>query len=467
MDQLSMFGLIAGTMRVETTNSKDYLPHWDTVNAVKELIQNAVYAKTVLGARIKLEYVNETGLAHISDNAHGFTMDKLMIGKSEQRDSDISPGFFGEGMKLSLLLGARNNQVCRFETVGFSVEGAIEEGVLGPDVFVMYITPNKKRRGTEFIMQCTEEEFKEACKSFAVLNGVPQANVVAETLLPDKPNKVYVAGVLVSEPNSLWGYNLMDKSLINRDRTTVDHDLLVSKANGVLTNITKSALAEQLLRAVTDDQGKELLEVTACMDVDVLRYAERRKKMWKAAARKVLGPKLCIATGDDHDTTARYKGFTILTGLDYKWRWFFDCVLNIPYSRDIARVAKKPKRKVLRLTLEEKKMLGRLKRDVKAFYADCGKVKVADDLMSDFNLPIWGQYDPSADVIWINHEAFEDEEGLFKTLLHETNHRESKASDNSVQFTAAWEEICWKLYNSNRRRRRVAKPANLPLALAA
>ena len=464
MDQLSLFGSSTGTLRVETTNSKDYLPHWGTVNAVKELLQNAVYAKTVLGAKIKLEY--DGRLAHISDNAQGFTMDKLMIGKSEQRESEISPGFFGEGMKLSLLVAARQKMECHFETVGFSVEGAIEVGVLGSDTFVMYITPTKRKRGTEFIIECTEEEFSEARKSFAVLNGVLQTHVMIETLLPDMSNKVYVAGVLVSEPNSLWGYNLMDKSLINRDRSTVDHDLLLSKVSEVLSNITKPALAEQLLRAVTDEHSKEFLEETACPSTNSLRYDDKRREMWKAAARKVLGSKLCIATGDDNDTSARYRGFKILTGLNYDWRYFFDCVLNIPYSRDIARVEKKPKRKAITLIPEEKQLLGRYKRTVKAFYADCGKVKIADDLRDSFNNPCSGLYDRGTGTIWLDRTVLSSEEELFMTLLHETNHRQSGATDNTVAFTEAWEQICWSLYNS-KQRRRVAKPVKLPLEIAA
>lgn len=465
MDQLSLFGASTGTMRVETTNSKDYLPHWDTVSAVKELIQNAVYAKTVLGAKIKLEH--DGRLAHISDNAQGFTMDKLLIGNSEQREFNFSPGFFGEGMKLSLLISARQNKECRFETVGFSVQGSIEEGVLGPNTFILYVSPNKRKRGTDFSIECTEEEFTEACKSFAVLNGVLQSHIMAETLLSDTSSKVYVAGVLVSEPLSLWGYNLMDKSLINRDRTTVDHDLLIGRVREVLSNISKPALAEQLLRAVADDQSKTFLEVTACLSGYSSHYNDKQKKMWKAAARKVFGSsKLCLSSGDEYDTTARYRNFTLITGINYEWREFFDCVLDIPYSRNIARVAKKTKRKAITLTPEEKRLLGKYKRAIGAFYADCGKVKVAEDLMDSYSNPCSGLYDGGTGTIWLNRWILESEEELFTTLLHETNHRQSGATDNTVAFTEAWEFICWNLYNS-RQRRRVAKPANLPVELAA
>jgi len=465
MDQLSLFGTSNGTLRVETTNSKDYLPHWDMVNAVKELLQNAVYAKTVLGARIKLEY--DGRLAHISDNAQGFTMDKLMIGKSEQRDSEISPGFFGEGMKLSLLVAARQNKECRFDTVGFSVKGAIEQGVLGPDTFVMYITPTKRKSGTEFVIECTAEEFSEARKSFALLNGVPQKQVMTETLLPDMSNKVYVAGVLVSEPKSLWGYNLMNKALINRDRSTVDHDLLLGRVREVLMTITKPLLAEQLLHAVADDQGKEYLEVTACLPNYKPSFTDKQKKMWKVAARKVFGSKLCLASGDEYDTAARYRNFTPIIGLNYEWRDFFNWVLDIPYSSGIGKVAHKPKLKAVTLMPEEKKLFRQYKRVIGEFYGDCGKVKVAKELIDPYDNPCSGLYDDSNEgTIWLSQKVFEQEEELFTTLLHETNHRQSRAKDNTVEFTEAWELICWKLYNS-KQRRRVVKPEKLTQGLAA
>jgi DNA mismatch repair enzyme (predicted ATPase) len=463
MAQLSMFGSLTGTMRVETTNSKNYLPDWNTISAVKELLQNAVYAKTVLGARIKLEH--DGRLARISDNAHGFSMDKLLIGNSEQRNSDYSPGFFGEGMKMAILVSSRNCVECRFETVGFSVVGAIEEGVLGPDTLVLYISPNKRKRGTEFSIECSKEEFEEACKSFAILNGVQQSNVMAATLLPSSPNKVYVAGVLVTEPTSMWGYNLMDKALINRDRTAVDHDLLVRNVRAVLMGITKPALAEQLLRAIGEENHREFLEETACLSYRSFEYTDKQRKMWKAVGRKVFG-KACIATGEDSDTDARYRGFNVITGLNYDWRQFFDNMLNIPYSRDIVRVAKKPKRKAVKLTQEERKLLNRYKRVIKDFYSDCGTVKVAENLQNEFGNSVMGLHDRNTGLIWLDRVVLLSEEDLFTTLLHETNHKQSGAKDNSVEFTEQWEYICWRLFNS-KQRRRVAKPAKVPLVAAA
>lgn len=461
MDQLSMFGAFSGIKRVETTNSKNYLPHWDTVSAVKELVQNAVYAKTVLGARIKLEY--DGRLARISDNGPGFSMDKLLVGNSEQRESESSPGFFGEGMKMSLLIAARTNLECRFETVGFSVEGAIEQGVLGPDTFIMYVRPNKRKRGTVFSIECSKEEFEEACKSFAVLNGITTKQVAEATLLPEMANKVFVAGVLVTEQDSLWGYNLMDKGLINRDRSTVDNGLLLNLVREVLTTISKPALAEKLLQALTEEHSDDFLEEDACLQTTVLRYDVKRKKFWKAAARRVFGPKICLATGDDSDTTARYKGFKLLTGLKYDWRYFFESVLDIPYSRDIAKVANKAKRKAVKLTPEERKLLGRYKRLIKSFYADPGTVKVAENLRNEFDTKIMGCCE-FGEVIWLDRSVLINEKDLFKTLLHETNHKTSGARDNSTEFTETWENICWGLYNSKQRRRTRRKN---PLSLAA
>lgn len=234
-NQLSIFNSISGSLRIETTISVNYVPHWDVLSAVKEFVQNAVFAKTILDARIKL--CHDGKFAHISDNGSGFSKDKLTIGEGEQHSYEYAPGDIGEGMKLALLVAARNNLACKIETVGFTVEPKIEQGVLGGNVLVMYIHDNNKPKGTEFTIECDPDVFERAKGSFAILNDIPLDAVKESCLLPNHPNKVYVAGVLVSEPDSLFGYSSTNKALINRDRSTVDHDPLAAEVKRLLASI--------------------------------------------------------------------------------------------------------------------------------------------------------------------------------------------------------------------------------------
>jgi len=446
--QLSIFNAGSGSMRIETTISSNYLPHWNVLSAIKEFVQNAVFAKTILNARIKLSH--DGRIAHISDNGQGFSKDKLLVGEGEQRGCEYAPGEIGEGMKMALLVAARNNLECRIETVGYTVEAKIEKGILGGEVMVMYLHDNKKTQGTEFIIECDEYMFKQALESFAVFNDIPIDSIKESCILPKHPNRVYVSGVLISEPVSLWGYNITDKSLINRDRSTVDHEALVDHIKKLLTHIKKPALAEVLISAIVISKRDLIIECQACPSSDPDHYTDEQVKMWQTAFRKVVGKKVCLSGYGDDDTLARYSGFQVLSNINSSWRDFLNCILEVPYSYAIAQKAakKKYKRKPVKLVSEEKSMLTKYQEVILSFYADCKKIKVAEDLHDDYENKCNGLHDPNNDMIWLDRSILSSEEELFKTLLHETIHKKTGARDNCTSFTNGWEDACWKLYSS-------------------
>ena len=74
-------------------------------------------------------------------------------------------------------------------------------------------------------------------------------------------------------------------------------------------------------------------------------------------------------------------------------------------------------------------------------------MKVSETLVDEHGNPCLGLYDRDKDETWLKREILSNKEELFKTLLHETIHRETGARDNTEEFTRGWENACWGIMN--------------------
>lgn len=423
------------TIRFETGISENNLKHWGELHAVKELLQNSVFAKTILGDDISIKHDGEYAIIH--NTPSGFSKGKLLIGESEQSDVAGAPGQYGEGMKVAMAVARRCGISCRVDTNGFTVIPELEPSSLDPDVksLVFYISDNKNTDGTTFTIGCSKEVLEEAKTYFAVLQGLDIERTKKANIMEDFKG-IYANGVKITETPALFGYNFTNTELINRDRSTVDMDKLRSDTRQLLSRIDDEATATKVLKSIMKDDG--LLESQAG-----LQYPENRT-VWQSAVRKLYGNKIALATGTDSDTKARYKKFTVITGVPRAWRFFFETGLGIRRSDEL-RETTVATNKHKKATPEENKNLGWAKRLIKMYYADYGKVKVSEELVDGFNNPCVGLYDHATDVIWLKRSILKDKEELFTTLLHEVIHKVTGASDNTEEFTRGWEKACWMI----------------------
>jgi hypothetical protein len=224
--------------RYETGISVNNLKNWGELQAVKEFLQNAVYAKTILGDEITIQH--DGTFAHIGNTPSGFSKGKLLIGESDQADVDGAPGQYGEGMKAAMAVARRSGLECFVQTNGFSVRPEIEPSSLdkGVDALVFYIEDNDHNKGTMFTIQCSVEIFEEAKKSFAVLQGVAPEQVSKSTMLRGvgEGGNIYVNGVHIYKTPAVFDYNFTNPKLMNRDRSTVDM-FEVKREVGKLLNV--------------------------------------------------------------------------------------------------------------------------------------------------------------------------------------------------------------------------------------
>lgn len=427
--------MIKDKHRFETNISSNYLPNWDELYVVKEFLQNAVYAKSILKDDISITHDGE--YAVIANNPSGFTKDKLLIGESDQRNVVGSPGNFGEGFKIALVAANRLNMDVHIRTIGFDVTSALEPSSLNKDVksLVFYIEDTEHNEGTTFKVKCTEEVLEEAKTYFAVLQGLDPERTKTDSLMSDFEG-IYSNGVKITDTPAVFGYNFTSSELINRDRTTVDMSMLKASTREILMDVSDEEVITELVKGITSDDS--LLESQSGISFSMA------KNIWKKVIEKLFGKRVALATGTESDTQARYRKFKVITGLPKNWQYFFSNDLEILPSNQL-RATTVDTNKHKKASAEENKNMGWAKRLIKMYYADYGTVKVSEKVLDQYGNDCLGLYDRANDVIWISRDILFDKERLFKILLHETIHRETGASDNTEEFTRGWEQASWSI----------------------
>ena len=419
--------------RFETGISRNNVPNWTMLHAVKELLQNVVFAKSILDDTISIKHDGKYAIIH--NGPSGFEKGKLLIGESSQRGVVGSPGEYGEGFKMGMLAARREGAECWIETNGFTVRAELEPSSIDPtvDAFVLYVEENEVITGTTAYIECSEEMLEEAKKYFAVLQGLEPERTKSDSLLTDFEG-IYANGVKITDTPSVYGYNFTNTELINRDRSTVDMEKLKTSTRVVLGQVENEEVITEIVKGINTDDS--LLESQSGL------YGSTATSVWRRVIKKLFGDKVALATGGESDTQARYRRFKVLTNLPKAWEYFFQNDLNIHPSNQL-RETTIANNKHKKATPEENSNLGWAKRLVKLYYADYGTVKVSEMVTDSFGNECYGLYDRTEDVTWIKRELLSNKKELFKTLLHETIHRETGASDNTEAFTRGWEEACW------------------------
>lgn len=429
---------------LETGIADTYVHDWTELAAVKEFVQNFVFAKSKLGDE---GHIKDKGKYHVIHNSpSGFTKEDLLIGKSGQRDIEGSPGYFGEGMILALLVFARNNKHITIQTNGFKVTPKLvpfsEESTIKK--LVLELEHNGINEGVTVEVEASGKDITEATNSFLYLNYDDEIEPAVTTLMMDTKG-VYVNGVLVTTPNTILGYNFPHRQLMNRDRTTVDLSLLRMYMTDAFNKLNNELIMETLAKSI-------LLGVEDYLEANSSPYAysqnmtEEKVSKWMNAFYKVTGSstkkKVAIGDGSDNDNIARYHGYKVIVCRSVTWSHFFNA-LGVPTSEEASRNQMRySKVSTKRNSPEESNNLGRAKRLVKAYYGDYGKVKIVDDLMNNHGQKCDGVYMRQEDLILLDSSILIDKDRTFITLLHETIHRISGASDNTHAFTIEWEKAC-------------------------
>ena len=203
--------------------SPTYVRHWGLVEAVRELVQNAIDSES------PFEYeFTEQGDLHIISRHTTLSPSTLLLGSTSKAERTDAIGSFGEGYKIALLVLARENRGVtiyngdRLWRPMFQMSRTYDAQVL-----CIEETPSPRRNeGLRFVIEkLSPAETAQIIESCLMMqNHIGKiASAKQGQILYEKPGKLYIGGLYICDTKMKYSYNLNPGTVaLERDRKTVD-----------------------------------------------------------------------------------------------------------------------------------------------------------------------------------------------------------------------------------------------------
>lgn len=309
--------------KIYTGLTPNYLSHWSPWNAMREIAQNFAWVQRKTDTPVSIKH--ERGLGIIEDNYTGICKTHLYIGEGEQREDSEGLGWFGEGLKMALLIFARHGINHYIETKDYKFWGELEKTPHGTFVLVIKLKPIIKERGTKFVAAVSSKLFYKAIEGFAPLQEI---DMPKHGIVPDRSNEIWIRGVKIMErdesnPYSLrFSYNLDHQHLTNRDRTLLKHE----DAMREIRKIWYRASLEEIIPFIKETRslsGDDLFEDLRLGPYETPGDSPEHKKIWQKALSTVYRmdfETLCLASGAEYiDQIVSNWGYKVISDLPEKW----------------------------------------------------------------------------------------------------------------------------------------------------
>lgn len=286
--------------------SEDYASHWSRQDAIREFIANSLD----VGDTVRITHNGAEG--RISDNGTGLMKKHLIFGISQKENTDI--GKFGEGMKMACLVLARTGSPVKIESVGMTFEAKLEMNEeFGAKLLVVEYTKNARSKGTSIVFDCTEEELEITKSLFVRFRGGRKKPIEEKDMEiyteQDQRGLIYVNGLKTTKLDTMFGYNVKDKRLVNtRDRNNVDIQMLQKEIQTLLCNTQNEEIIETYLTAWKERSNY--------LEYLVSSFYANKSEAWNKAVKKLF-KKACFTTGnyDNEDFIAKQAGYELLSNI--------------------------------------------------------------------------------------------------------------------------------------------------------
>lgn len=207
---------------------KTYVAKWGPVQAIRELIQNALDSDSPF--RYEFNNRAEDGTWTLKLNSEFSTLQAktLLLGATNKGDNKGAIGSFGEGYKLAMLVLTRVNMPMRIiNNDKIWTPRFRNSKQFGEEVLVVDETDANDRlnKGVTFIVEGIDDEMmiqiQSSCLQMQPMIGEIKTTSYGDILLEQK-GKLYVGGLFICETQFTYGYNIKPGHIVlERDRQTV------------------------------------------------------------------------------------------------------------------------------------------------------------------------------------------------------------------------------------------------------
>lgn len=304
-------------------NIEKVLEDWETCDAIREVIANALDEQVLTQtAQIQI-FEGETGSWHIKDFGRGLKSEHLTQKENDEKlQNQHLIGKFGVGLKDALATFDRRD-------VKVSIKSAHADITLGKyakhdfhDITTLhaYVSQPSDNHfvGTEFFLDgCKAADVETAKNLFLLFSGerVLEKTKYGEVLEKKKATaRIYINGVRVAqEENFLFSYNITSltqtiKKTLNRERRNVGRTAYSDRIKQILLLCKERNVVEELI--------KDLEEYETGFIHDELKWTDvsnHAAKVLNALKKVVFFTPVQLANASDMVNRARDDGLQIVT----------------------------------------------------------------------------------------------------------------------------------------------------------
>lgn len=424
--------------------SPRYAKNWTIEEAIREVLQNYVDCREEFNCEGYITW--KDGVCTVHDDGNGLELKHLVMGISEKSKSAI--GQFGEGLKLALLVFARDDRKIQLCSRGKKITPIIRySSRVETELISLNIEEMTQTTGTTIKMECTKAELEQAKQYFTYFQDpcwVLKPGQIKDIALSEgDEGTIWVNGSKVGHvENALFGYhfyNLKGQDIVTRDRGVVDLSELSPLIRNMFLYTRKVSVLKKYIAAAISQREEDTAWETQALTIWKHQIVEENLSLWRRSITEVAGKKIALSTSTSANRQAVYAGYKILQVNEWSCIRLFS-ELGVPTSEEInskgtskERIAQKDLDTSERINLRVAKQL------IKKYYNTCGRVIVVNRFIGHDDIE--GQYKTSTDEIFILRQILSNRKNTAEVLLHEAVHKHSGANDCTVRFQNILTEI--------------------------
>ena len=233
-------------MLIDYNMSRDYCADWTAINAIREIVQNALDSGKDYDCDIQEQDISVvTYDTKLSPRV-------FSMGVSEKHDYAI--GKYGEGFKIAMLVLTRLDCNPVIFTGNYVVSGLFREHEFtGVETFCLEVTQaSANEENTQFVCSNDGIDLEDLANKILPFTHKDMALPRTVDVWQDRAGEVFVNGLYVTKTDLVFGYNFAPSQIqLNRDRNMVDGiywqlakyyaDLDVDKAELIFNLIERDA----------------------------------------------------------------------------------------------------------------------------------------------------------------------------------------------------------------------------------
>jgi len=438
-------------------NVEKILEDWEVHHAIREVIANALDEQVLTGTQDIQILEDRQGRWHIRDYGRGLRHEHLTLKENDEKLANPCViGKFGIGLKDALATFERKGVEVSIEsrhdciTLGRSQKHGFEDIV----TLHAYVYPPRDQDfvGTEYILSSIRrDDIRKAKDLFLRFSGerVIETTRYGQVLgKREEGGRIYINGVEVAEEeNFLFSYNITSltksiRSALNRERSNVGRSAYADRVKSILLACRTGEVAEHLVDDLTDYATGRTHDELKWIDIQ-----EHALKTLNATEKVIFLTAEDLITAVDMVDEARRAGHKVVTipeNLKYRIQGSTDISGNP--IRDIGRFHKEYQESFefsfvepFQLTRPEKRVFGVTRTAFALIGGRPDKVKqvaISETMRKEIGsfAQAAGLWEPWTGRIIIKRDQLRSIETYVGTLLHETAHAVSNASDMSRAF---------------------------------